>query len=77
MQLPLLIIAGTQKEAQQFAEEKGYKNPVKAIGVDDIFKQEGLRIRGVVEYLIVPTPDQEQFIGQLLEMSRLYLESQE
>lgn len=77
MQLPLLIIAGTQREAQQFAEEKGYKNPVKAIGIDDIFEQEGLRIRGVVQYLIVPTPDQERFINQLLEMSRLYFESQE
>ena len=77
MQLPLLVIAGTQQEAYQFAEEKGYKNPVKAIGIEDIFEQEGLRIRGVVEYLIVPTPDQEHFISKLLEKSRLYLENEE
>ena len=77
MQLPLLVIAGTQQEAYQYAEEKGYKNPVKPIGIDDIFEQEGLRIRGVVQYLIVPTPDQEHFISQLLEMSRLHIESQE
>lgn len=77
MQLPLLVIAGNQKEAHQYAEEAGYKSPVKAIGVEDIFEQEALLIRGVVQYLIVPTPDQDRFISGLLEMSRLYYESQE